>query len=242
MNAIKLNNISVKFPIQTIKSNNDKKSLFDFFKTTPEESFLAISNFNLEINTGDRVGLVGLNGAGKSTLLKVMAGIYAPSSGSVITNGKISALFDLSTGFEMELNAIENIKIRLLFLGFSKNEISILSNNIINFAELGEFIYQPIKTYSAGMFLRLAFSVSTSINPEILLADEIIGAGDHIFARKAQQRLKEFMDDGKTSVLATHSTELIHAYCNRVIWMNKGSIIMDGKVDQVIPAYLAGSK
>jgi len=237
MSAIVLKDISVNFPIQGTQLHGSKASWFNKL-TQRKEYYSALNEFSLTVREGDRVGLVGLNGAGKSTLLRVMGGIYTPSSGSVTVNGNVSSLFDLSTGFEMELNAIENIKVRLLLLGLNKDEIRDLTGEIVAFSELGDFIYQPIRTYSAGMFLRLAFSVSTCINPDILLADEIIGAGDHIFAQKAQQRLKRMMENGKTSVLATHSTELIYTYCDRVVWLNKGVVVMDGLVDEVMPLYL----
>ncbi|QXI14727.1 ABC transporter ATP-binding protein [Pseudomonas zeae] len=197
----------------------------------------ALSNVNLSITRGERVGLIGLNGAGKSTLLKVMARIYPTTSGSAQTSGHVCPMFEFATGFEMNQSGWDNIKIRALLLGLKPREIKDKMQEIAEFSELGEFLNYPVRTYSAGMFIRLAFSVSTAINPEVLLLDEVMGAGDINFAHKAQERMKKFMTQGKILVFSSHSPDLVSDFCERTIWLEKGKIRMDGKTDQVLKAY-----
>lgn len=197
----------------------------------------ALKNINLEINHGERVGLIGLNGAGKSTLLKVMAGIYPPTSGEIFTQGHVCPMFEFATGFEMTQSGWDNIRIRGLLLGMTQDEIEAKLPEIAEFTELGEFLDYPVRTYSTGMFVRLAFAVSTSINPEILLIDEVMGAGDIKFAIKAKRRMFEFMDQGKILVFSSHSFDLLNSFCTRTIWLEKGVIVADDKTDKVVAAY-----
>lgn len=197
----------------------------------------ALKDINLEINHGERVGLIGLNGAGKSTLLKVMAGIYPPTSGTLTSKGHVCPMFEFATGFEMNQSGWDNIRIRGLLLGMTPGEIEERLPEIAEFTELGEFLDYPVRTYSAGMFIRLAFAVSTSINPEILLIDEVMGAGDIKFAEKAKNRMLEFMKQGKILVFSSHSFELLNSFCERTIWLEKGRIVADGKTAQVIDQY-----
>ncbi|WP_437182491.1 ABC transporter ATP-binding protein [Pseudomonas zeae] len=204
---------------------------------TQEYTINALSNVNLSITRGERVGLIGLNGAGKSTLLKVMARIYPTTSGSAQTSGHVCPMFEFATGFEMNQSGWDNIKIRALLLGLKPREIKDKMQEIAEFSELGEFLNYPVRTYSAGMFIRLAFSVSTAINPEVLLLDEVMGAGDINFAHKAQERMKKFMTQGKILVFSSHSPDLVSDFCERTIWLEKGKIRMDGKTDQVLKAY-----
>lgn len=198
----------------------------------------ALRDVNIEIQKGERVGLIGLNGAGKSTLLKVMAGIYPPTSGTVDTNGHVCPMFEFATGFEMNQSGWDNIKIRGLLLGMSPDEIEEKLPEIADFTELGQFLDYPVRTYSAGMFIRLAFAVSTSINPEILLIDEVMGAGDIKFAEKAKRRMLEFMNQGKILVFSTHSFELLSTYCSRTIWIDKGKIMADGNTSETVARYV----
>lgn len=198
----------------------------------------ALRSVNIEIKKGERVGLIGLNGAGKSTLLKVMAGIYPPTSGSVNTNGHVCPMFEFATGFEMNQSGWDNIRIRGMLLGMSPDEIEEKLPEIAAFTELGEFLNYPVRTYSAGMFIRLAFAVSTSINPEILLIDEVMGAGDIKFAEKAKRRMLEFMEQGKILVFSTHSFELLNTFCKRTIWIHKGLILADGDTQDTVARYI----
>lgn len=202
-------------------------------------SIQALQEVNLEIGQGERVGLIGLNGAGKSTLLKVMAGIYPPTAGQISTRGHVCPMFEFATGFEMNQSGWDNIRIRGLLLGMTPAEIEDKLLEIADFTELGEFLDYPVRTYSAGMFIRLAFAVSTSINPEILLIDEVMGAGDIKFAEKAKRRMLEFMGQGKILVFSSHSFDLLKTFCERTIWLQKGRIMADGNTSDVVEEYIA---
>ncbi|QPC94098.1 ABC transporter ATP-binding protein [Mesorhizobium sp. INR15] len=197
----------------------------------------ALRHVDLHIGSGERVGLIGLNGAGKSTLLKVMAKIYPPTSGRVAVRGHICPMFEFATGFEMNQSGWDNIRIRGLLLGMSPAEIEEKLPEIGAFTELGEFLDYPVRTYSAGMFVRLAFAVSTSINPEILLIDEVMGAGDIKFADKAKRRMYEFMEQGKILVFASHAPALLESFCKRTVWLDAGGIRMDGETFEVLESY-----
>lgn len=197
----------------------------------------ALKKINLNIRQGERVGLIGLNGAGKSTLLKVMAGIYPPTAGEADIRGHVCPLFEFATGFEMNQSGWDNIRIRGMLLGMTPREIDAKLPEIAAFTELGEFLNYPVRTYSSGMFIRLAFAVSTSINPEILLIDEVMGAGDIAFAEKAKRRMFEFMEQGKVLVFTTHNFELLNNFCERTIWLEKGSVIADGDTASIVRHY-----
>jgi len=231
--SIILKNVTVQYPM------NQPRHISEYFskrklKTTQVN---ALSNVNLSINKGERVGLIGLNGAGKSTILKVMAQIYRPTQGHCQTVGQICPLFELATGFEMELSGWNNIYIRAMLLGMPRNQIKEKVLEIADFTELGHFLDLPVRTYSSGMFVRLAFAVSTAINPEILLLDEVIGAGDAAFAHKAQARLDEFIGSGHIIVLSSHAPDLLEKFCDRTIWLEHGVVKMDGTTEDVWRAY-----
>lgn len=197
----------------------------------------ALKDITLEINHGERVGLIGLNGAGKSTLLKVLAGIYPPTAGRLEKRGHVCPMFEFATGFEMNQSGWDNIRIRGLLLGMSPAEIESKLHEIAEFTELGEFLSYPVRTYSSGMFIRLAFAVSTSINPEILLLDEVMAAGDIRFAEKARKRMFEFMEQGKILVFCSHNEELLATFCERTIWLDKGKVIADGPTAEITDRY-----
>ncbi len=197
----------------------------------------ALKGINLEIGHGERVGLIGLNGAGKSTLLKAMAGIYPPTSGKVRIKGHVCPMFEFATGFEMNQSGWDNIRIRGLLLGMTPQAIEAKLPEIAEFTELGEFLDYPVRTYSSGMFIRLAFAVSTSINPEILLIDEVMGAGDIAFAEKAKRRMFEFMEQGKILVFTTHNFSLLNDFCTRTVWLHKGKIVADGPTAEIVKQY-----
>lgn len=202
----------------------------------------ALKDVTIAIEQGERVGLIGLNGAGKSTLLKVMAGIYMPTTGVAETEGHVCPMFEFATGFEMHQTGRDNIRIRGLLLGMTPDEIEAKLPEIEDFTELGEFLAYPVRTYSAGMFIRLAFAVSTSINPEILLIDEVMGAGDIRFANKAKRRMFDFMEQGKILVFSSHNFDLLKSFCARTIWLEKGRIVMDGRTEDVIAEYEASQR
>jgi len=198
----------------------------------------ALKNVSFEINEGEKVGIIGRNGAGKSTLLRAIAGVYPLQSGEIETKGKIRAMFEMNLGFEFEATGRENITYRGLLLGESPKSIKEKEEQIIEFAELGDFIDFPIKTYSAGMLVRLAFSISTTVNGEILLLDEFLGAGDAAFQTKARKRMAEMIDQAKIIVLVSHDMNYISQVCNRLIYLKNGQVIADGPPDQVVRHYL----
>jgi ABC-2 type transport system ATP-binding protein len=197
----------------------------------------ALRDITLTVENGDRVGIIGHNGAGKSTLLKTVGGIYAPTAGTLSVEGKPTCLFELATGFEMEATGITNIRLRALMLGMSPQEIERKTAEIAEFSGLGEHLYRPVKYYSSGMFLRLAFSVSTAVNPEILLLDEIVAAGDAGFIDKANRRMNEMTDSVDILLFVSHSMDQIRKFCNRCVWISGGRILMEGGVDEVTSAY-----
>lgn len=197
----------------------------------------AIDDLSLTIHHGDRLGIVGHNGAGKSTLLRVCASVYEPTQGSVITQGKVSPLLNISPGLDLDDTAYENIITCGLFLGMTREEISRKSPEIEAFTELGDYLALPVRTYSAGMITRLGFAIATAIDPEILVLDEGLGAGDAQFAKKAKQRVDSLVARTRILILASHSESLIKSMCNRVILMQHGKIVMDGNAKEVLGEY-----
>lgn len=197
----------------------------------------ALSELNFNFSDGDRVGLIGHNGSGKSTLLRVLSRVYTPTHGHVSFQGQVTSLIDISMGIDHELTGRENIYVRGALLGLSRKDINTKLDEIIEFSELGNFIDMPVRTYSSGMHLRLAFSVSTVIQPEILLMDEWLSVGDEGFMHKTEARLAELVESTKILVIASHSRDLIMKTCNRVLWLEHGMIKMDGAPDEVCAAY-----
>jgi lipopolysaccharide transport system ATP-binding protein len=197
----------------------------------------ALDGLNFTLNNGDRVGLIGHNGAGKSTLLRVLAGVYTPSSGSALIRGEIGSLIDISLGIDTEATGRENIYLRGALLGLERAEITERIGDITEFSELGDFIDMPLRTYSSGMHLRLAFAVSTIVRPEILLMDEWLSVGDEGFKHKAEIRMNDLIDATKILVIASHSKELVLKTCNRAIWLEHGKIRMDSDPETVSKAY-----
>ena len=197
----------------------------------------ALSGVSIELRDGDRVGLVGHNGAGKSTLLRVLSGVYVPTGGTALIDGFVGSLIDVSLGLNHEASGRENIFLRGMLLGLSKSEITEKFQEIIDFSELGEFIEMPMRTYSSGMQLRLAFAVSTVIRPEILLMDEWLSVGDEGFKAKASERLTTVVDASKILVLASHSRELLEKVTNKVLWLEHGEVKMFGPSEEVLTAY-----
>ena len=201
----------------------------------------ALQDLTLSIRSGERVGLIGHNGAGKSTLLKVMAGIYPPQRGLVVTEGHICPLFEFITGFEMEATGWENIRTRALLLGMATKEIDRKIESIGAFSNLGEFLDIPLRHYSSGMCVRLAFATSTAVDPQILLLDEVMAAGDAAFMASARQRMNELMERASIVVFATHSLDLLPRFCERTLLLRKGRIVADGPTAEVVELYNQGT-
>src|SRR5579871_1676247 len=197
----------------------------------------ALQDITLQINQGDRIGFIGHNGAGKSTMLKLLAGIYMPTSGRRIVEGRISSLFDIALGFESEANGWENIAYRSYLQGETPASMRAKKQAIADFSELGDFLNMPVRYYSAGMMVRLAFSIATAIEPEILLVDEVLSVGDLSFQHKARERMREMMAKAHLMVLVTHDLESLKQMCNRAVWMDHGRVMMTGEVGEVIAAY-----
>lgn len=197
----------------------------------------ALKDVSFHLDKGDRLGLIGHNGAGKSSLLKVLADIYEPTSGKVKMKGRINCLFDIMMGMEPEMNGYENIRLRGIILGLSNQEIQKITPEIEAFAGLGDFMKMPIKTYSSGMKLRLAYGIITSVPSEILLIDEIVNVGDAGFVEKAKARMKNFVHQSDIMILSTHDKNMVREFCNKALWLEQGKIKAFGKVEEVLKGY-----
>lgn len=240
MNQVKLDNINLHYSSLAFRETSLKAYLFKMLglkRKKPLSNVHALKNIQLEIKPGERIGLVGHNGAGKSTLLKAIAGLYPISSGNREVKGKIRALFELHLGFEQEATGRENILYRGLLLGQRPREMNRLTDEIIAFTDIGEFIDYPIKTYSAGMLVRLAFAISTAIPGDVLLLDEVIGAGDSDFLAKSKIRINKLIQNAEMMVLASHDFNAMRSLCNRAIVMHHGTKLFDGSVDDAIECY-----
>lgn len=238
---IYLDNIDMCYPSNIYNATTLKQKIFSYLKLEKQKPLLkdvhALKNFTLHVEKGDRLGVIGHNGSGKSTLLKTIAGIYPVASGTIDVKGRIKALFDIGLGFDLESTGRENIVYRGLLLGASPREIEAKTEEIIKFTGLDDFIDFPIKSYSSGMLVRLAFAVSTSLSGEILLLDEVIAAGDVAFMKKARSRMLELIDKSEIMVFVTHDLSTAEEVCNRVIMLNHGRIVADGKPKEVIDYY-----
>ena len=235
--AIEVKNMSKSFKAVYDKPYTLKERLV-FWKTTKSEMHPILKNINLQIKKGETVALIGVNGSGKSTLLKLMTKIIYPNKGKVITNGKLTSLLELGAGFHQDFTGRENIYFNASIFGLSKKEIDARVDDIIKFSELGDAIDTPVRTYSSGMYMRLAFSVAINVDAEILLIDEILAVGDQHFQDKCFAKLDELRNSDKTIVIVSHSLNSVKKLCNRAIWLNKGEICMDGDTSKVIEEYL----
>lgn len=231
MALISLKNVGVSFPIYGAGASSLKKTIAAsvtggrFGKETGVTVVQALHGINLELKSGDRLGLIGHNGSGKSTLLRTLAGVYEPSSGEMVRQGSVASLIDPALGIEPDASGVENIMLRGLVMGMSRKEIERQIPSICEFSGLGEYVNMPVRTYSTGMMMRLAFSISTSVEADILLMDEWLSVGDADFNEKAEKRMREVVSKSGILVLASHSPELIAKECNRVIHLEHGRII-----------------
>lgn len=231
MSSIIAKNLTISFPVRSSGFSSLKKTVLNKAvggRILKEESGLeitALKNVNLTLNNGDRVGLVGHNGAGKSTLLRTLAGVYYPTSGILNVDGNVTSLLDISMGMDTEATGLENIRMRAVMMGLPLNKIKDLEEKIVEFSELDNFINMPTRTYSTGMNMRLAFAVSTAIQPEILLLDEWLSVGDKHFKDKAEKRMTGLVNNTKILVLASHSADLIYNTCNRFFLLSNGAVL-----------------
>lgn len=242
MAYIKLSGAGVTFSIYNTKTRSVRnqiiKAIGGSVNSVDNTVYVnALENINLEIKEGERVGIIGHNGAGKSTLLKVLAGIYEVTNGYSQIDGYTSSLTDITMGMDPESSGYENIIMRCIFMGMSFKEAKEKVQEIIDFSELSEYIDLPARTYSTGMYLRLAFTIATSVAPDILIMDEMIGAGDSSFIEKARRRSIDLIKKTKIMVISSHDVNIMRDICTRGIWMEKGKIKMDGEIEEVISSY-----
>ena len=238
---ITVENVSMHFRMDKNHTTSLKEWVVSFLKGKQQyEEFHALENVTFDVKRGEIFGVIGRNGAGKSTLLKVVSGIYKPTSGKTVSAGRIAPMLELGSGFDMELSGHDNIFLNGAILGFSEEFLKRKYDEIVAFSELGEFIHQPIKTYSSGMMMRLAFSVATIVEPEILIVDEILAVGDASFQQKSRARMLELMQGGTTVLFVSHSIDQIREMCDRVLWLDHGQVKMLGDTQTVCDAYQAG--
>lgn len=238
---IDIKNVSMKFNLGIEKDFSIKQAFINFFsgkkKKKKNDCFWALKDVNFHINKGEVVGLVGSNGAGKSTLLKVVSGVMKPTKGEVIVNGNISPMIELGAGFDAELTARENIYLNGAVLGYSKKFIDEKFDEIVEFSELQDFLEVPVKNFSSGMTAKLAFSIATVVNPEILIVDEILSVGDMRFQEKSKKKMMSMINGGTTVLYVSHSIKSIKDICTKAVWIEHGEVQMIGDVNKVCDAY-----
>ena len=236
--AIQFENVTQRFLVIQERPDTVRELFAKFLRhEVSYHDFDAVRNISLSIGRAQTVGLIGRNGSGKSTLLKIAAGVYKPTEGKVTVNGTLAPLIELGAGFHHELTGRENILLNGLLMGYSKREMLEREGAIIEFADIGEFIDAPIKQYSSGMYMRLAFAVATEVDPEILLVDEILGVGDASFQQKCFERIESFQKSGKTILLVSHAMGQIEQHCDRAILLEQGAVMADGRPKDVIEVY-----
>lgn len=235
-----LKNVSMKFNLGVEKDNSLKMIFINLFtprKKKKKDYFWALKDIDFRINKGDVVGIIGANGAGKSTLLKVVSGVYKPTTGTVEVNGKISPMIELGAGFDPELTARENIYLNGAILGYSEEFLEQKFDDIVEFSELKDFLDVPIKNFSSGMVAKLAFSISTIVNPEVLIVDEILSVGDIKFQEKSKNKMMSMIEGGTTVLYVSHSIDSIKELCSKVIWLDHGKIVKMGDTKEICDEY-----
>ena len=234
--AIRVQNVTKLYKLYDKPSDRFRESLKKKKKVLHREHY-ALHDLNFDIKKGECVGIIGTNGSGKSTILKIITGVLNPTSGNVEIDGRISALLELGAGFNMEYTGLENVYLNGTMIGFTKKEIDAKLDSILEFADIGEFIHQPVKTYSSGMFVRLAFAVAINIDPEILIVDEALSVGDVFFQTKCYKKFEEFKEQGKTILFVSHDLSSIGKYCDRVVLLNKGEKLAEGGAKEMVNLY-----
>ena len=235
-NVIQVSHLTKMYKLYDKPSDRLKEALGLTKKKLYREHY-ALHDVNFDIQEGECVGIIGTNGSGKSTILKIITGVLTPTEGEVKVNGRISALLELGAGFNMEYSGLENVYLNGTMIGFSKEEIDARLDDILDFADIGDFIHQPVKTYSSGMFVRLAFAVAINIDPEILVVDEALSVGDVFFQAKCYHKFEEFKKQGKTILFVSHDLSSVSKYCDRVILLNKGVKMDEGSPKQMVDLY-----
>ncbi len=236
--AIKVDHVYKSFTVYYDRANTLKERILFLSRNKKREKREILKDINLEIKKGETVGLIGVNGSGKSTLLKLMTKIIFPNKGTIETTGKLTSLLELGAGFHPDFTGRENIYFNASIFGLTRKEIDNRLNQIIEFSELGELIDNPVRTYSSGQYMRLAFSVAINVDAEILLIDEILSVGDQHFQEKCFNKMRELRKEGKTMVFVTHSMESVRNLCDRAIWLYNGEVRMDGNTKEVVDEYL----
>ena len=235
---IKVEHVSMKFHLNKNRTNSLKEWAIGLLKHNIHyEDYYALKDVNFTVERGEILGIIGQNGCGKSTLLKVISGIYTPTTGKVVAAGRIAPMLELGSGFDYELTGEENVFLNGAILGFDEEFLKSRYNDILEFSELGDFIHQPLKTYSSGMVMRLAFSIATLIGPEILIVDEILAVGDERFQAKSRERMLSLMDGGTTVLMVSHNLNQVEELCNRAIWLRDGMVECQGPVKEVCKEY-----
>ena len=237
---IKVKNVSMRFNLGIEKNFSLKQFFVDLFKKKekkPKEEFWALKNVNFEVKKGEVVGFVGSNGAGKSTLLKIVAGVMKPTKGKIEIGGNICPMIELGAGFDMDLTARENIYLNGAILGYSKSFIDSKFQEIVDFSELHDFLDVPVRNFSSGMIARLAFSIATIVDPEILIVDEILSVGDINFQKKSENKMRSMIGGGTTVLYVSHSIESIKSLCDRVVWLEHGEVKKIGKAKEICDEY-----
>lgn len=235
--AIKLTNVSKKFKIPHEKRDTLKESFINFYRRREYIDLDALKDVDLEVNEGEFLGIIGRNGSGKSTLLKLLANIYTPTSGDIKIDGEISPFLELGVGFNGDLSARENIYLNGVILGMSRPQIDSMYKNIVQFAELEDYMEMKLKNFSSGMQMRLAFAIASSANADVYLCDEILAVGDREFQKKCLKVFEDLKNQGKTIVLVSHDLDLVEKFCDRAVLLEKGKVVKDGKASEVIEHY-----
>ena len=235
---IKVTDLGKTYRLYKKTGDRLKEAIFPFKRNKLSRPFHALSGVSFTVKSGETVGIIGKNGSGKSTLLKILTGVITPTEGKAEVRGKVSALLELGAGFNPEYTGIENIYLNGTIMGYTRQEMDARLQNILDFAEIGDFVYQPVKTYSSGMFVRLAFAVAINVNPEILIVDEALAVGDYRFQAKCYNKFEELKAQGKTILFVTHDVDAVRRFCSRALWIHNGKLIMDGAVNDVTSRYM----
>lgn len=236
MSLISFHNVSKSFHLHGGQKLM-RDHLVHFFRLRKKERFFALKHVTFDVNPGESMAVIGPNGAGKSTLLSLVAGLSQPDGGAVSVNGRVAALLELGAGFHPDLTGAENVRLNALLLGLSRKRTRELFEEIVDFSEIGDFISEPLRTYSSGMVMRLAFSVAINVDPEILLVDEVLAVGDTAFQEKCFERVRQFRRSGKTLLCVSHASGMVQKLCDRALWLDHGNVVMTGAIANVMEAY-----